>query len=92
VFKLVLVEFPASRLAVLQFCRGHHVDLPPSSTLSMKVTFAGTNTKTGIPRRLLQLHRREQMKTHPHVHELQVDPRITLPFSHPFYGGSRGHR
>jgi hypothetical protein len=45
VFKLVLVEFPASRLAVLQFCRGHHVDLPPSSTLSIKVTFAGTKYK-----------------------------------------------
>jgi hypothetical protein len=45
VVKLMLVEFPASRLAVLQFCRGHHVDLPPSSTLSMKVTFAGTKYK-----------------------------------------------
>jgi hypothetical protein len=45
VVKLVLVEFPASRLAVLQFCRGHHIDPPPSSTLPMKVTFAGTKYK-----------------------------------------------
>ena len=73
VVKLMLVEFPASRLAVLQCCWSHHVDLSPSSALLITVSFTGRNTKTeSILDGCCNCSRCEQMKAHPHVHESQT--------------------